>query len=147
MIQLEFSEAEFRQLLEAMYTADWVRNAHKVPDGKTDPYHALDQKILGQAKAAGCGDLVDHDEKEKIFYPSQTLEKIGHGALDEYDEETFWEELVRRLALRDIEQERGPDALEKMSPEKRVSVISAMEERYQTESEMHGIDRLEIVED
>lgn len=146
MVQLEFSEVEFRELLEVMYLADWVTNAHRVPDGKPDPYHALHQKILGQAHAAGCGDLVDRDEKEKTYAPSEKLEKTCHGALDVYDEETFWEELVRRLALRDIEQERGPDALEKMSPEMRSSVISEIEERYQTECEINGLDRLEIVE-
>ncbi|MBL0059603.1 MAG: hypothetical protein IPP35_10975 [Elusimicrobia bacterium] len=147
MIPLEFTETEFRELLEVMYLADWATNAHRVPDGKPDPYHALQQKILGHAKAAGCGDLVVYSEKEKAFAPSDKLEKTCHGTLDVYDEETFWEELVRRLALRDIEQERGPDALEKMSAEIRSSVISEIEERYQTECERHGLDRLEVVEE
>lgn len=85
--------------------------------------------------------------KKKGFAPSDKLEKTCHGTLDVYDEETFWEELVGRLALRDIEQERGPDALEKMSAEILLSVISEVEERYQTECERHGLDRLEVVEE
>ena len=52
------------------------------------------------------------------------------------------------MCIRDsIEEEKGPDALEKLSPEEQFRVISEMEGRYQTETEMHGIDRLEIVEE
>lgn len=145
MIQMEFSEAEFRKLVEVMYLADWVTNAHTVPDSITNPY-SLEQKIYKQAKGAGCGDLVQYGEKEKVFFPSRKLEEKGHDVLDVYDEETFWEELVSRLALRDIEEERGAEALEKMSPEERMSAISEMEEKYQMECETNGISRLEIVE-
>lgn len=146
MIQLEFSEAEYRKLVEAMYLADWVTNAHTVSDSITNPY-SLDQKIYKKAQAAGCGDLVVYAEKEKAFMPSRKLEEKGHDVLDEYDEETFWEELVNRLAVRDIEEERGPDALGKMSQEEQFRLVSQMEERYQTECERHGVDRLEIVEE
>lgn len=146
MIQLDFTEEEFRKLMEVMYIADWVTNAHKIPDRKSNPYYALDQRIMAQAKAAGCGDLVEDPGKGKELFPSKKLEEKCHGTLDEYDNDTFWDELVNRLALRDIEEERGADALEAMSPEERIAVIGEMEERYQTETEMHGIDRLEIVE-
>jgi hypothetical protein len=146
MIQLELTEAEYRKLVESMYLADWVTNAHTVSDGVSNPY-SLDQKIYKKAQSAGCGDLVDYAEKEKVFLPSRKLEEKGHDVLDEYDEETFWEELVNRLAVRDIEEEKGPDALEKMSPEEQFRLVSQMEERYQTESETYGIDRLEIVEE
>lgn len=145
MIQMEFSEAEFRKLVEAMYLADWVTNAHTVPDSITNPY-SLDQKIYKQAKAAGCGDLVVYEEKEKAFCPSRKLEEKGHDVLDVYDEETFWEELVNRLALRDLEEERGAEVLEKMSPEERTSALDEIEEKYQMECETNGIHRLEIVE-
>ncbi|MBL0059895.1 MAG: hypothetical protein IPP35_12590 [Elusimicrobia bacterium] len=111
MIQLEFSSG-VSKVGGSLYLADWVANAHKVPDSITNPY-SLEQKIYKKAQAAGCGDLVVYGEKEKTFFPSRKLEEKGHDVLDEYDEETFWEGLVSRLAIRDIEEERGPDALEK----------------------------------
>lgn len=146
MIKMEFSEGEFKKLIETVFLADWVKNAHAVPDSTVNPY-SLDQKIYKEAKSAGCGDWVIHDPKENAYFPSKVLEEKCHGVLDEYNDETFWEELVSRLAIRDIEEEKGPNALEKMSPDDQFRVISEMEERYQTETEMHGIDRLEIVED
>lgn len=146
MIKMEFSESEFKKLIETVYLADWVKNAHAVPDSTVNPY-SLEQKIYKEANAAGCGGWVTFDGKENAFFPSKILEEKCHGVLDEYNDETFWEELVSRLAIRDIEEERGQNALEKMAPEEQFRVISGMEERYQTETEMHGIDRLEIVEE
>jgi hypothetical protein len=145
MIQMEFSEAEFRKLLEMVCLADWVKNAHAEPDSTVNPY-SLEQKIYKEAKGAGCGDLVTYEGKEKMFLPSKMMEEKFHGVLDEYNDQTFWEELVSRLAIRDAEEERGQDALEKMSPDEQVRVLRELEERYQAETETHGIDRLEIVE-
>jgi hypothetical protein len=146
MIKMEFSESEFKKLMETVYLAEWVINAHTVPDSTVNPY-SLEQKIYKEAKAAGCGEWVTYDGKENVYSPSNLLDEKCHGLLDEYNDETFWEELVSRLAIRDIEEERGQNALEKMSPEEQERVIRGMEERYQTETEMHGIDRLEIVEE
>jgi hypothetical protein len=145
MIQMEFSEVEFRKLLEMVCLADWVKNAHAEPDATVNPY-SLEQKIYKEANAAGCGDFVTFEEKQNVYSPSKTLEEKFHGVLDEYNDQTFWEELVSRMAIRDVEEERGQDAFEKMSPDEQVRALRQLEERYQAETETHGIDRLEIVE-
>ncbi|MBL8023763.1 MAG: hypothetical protein JNK54_05710 [Elusimicrobia bacterium] len=142
---MEFSEAEFRKLLEMVCLADWVKNAHAEPDSTVNPY-SLEQKIYKEAKAAGCGDWVTFNGKENVYVPSQNLEEKFHGVLDEYNDETFWEELVTRMAIRDVEEDKGQDALEKMSPDQQLRALRPLEERYQAETETHGIDRLEIVE-
>jgi hypothetical protein len=145
MVQMEYSEAEFRKLLEIVCLADWVKNAHAGPDSTVNPY-SVEQKIYKGAIAAGCGDLVTYDAKKNVYSPSKNLEEKFHEVLDEYNDETFWEELVTRMAIRDVEEERGQAALEKMSPEEQLRALRQWEERYQAETETHGIDRLEIVE-
>ena len=146
MIQMEFSEAEYRLLLEMTYLADWMANAHKVPDEENLRYRDLEQKLMAQGKKV-CGDMVDVDEEEKLYYPSKDLEEgVCCDIIEEYDDETFWEELPDRLAVRDVEQEKGEGALEKMTPEERVKILGEKEDEYIDEIETHGLSRFVITD-
>jgi hypothetical protein len=146
MISMEFTQEEYRKLCEIFFLGDWMVNAHKVVDSKSTPYHALEQKILGRAAAAGCGDLVDYDDKGKTFFPSQGLEEKCNEVVEEHEDCVFWEELMARMAERDVygsttDCEGGEEAMEK-----RFSAIGEKEEFYNKEFIQNGIKRLHIVD-
>lgn len=146
MIRVEFTQAEYRQLLELMYLGDWVANATKVPGEEPFLYEALGQKILAQARDAGCGDCVEEGEESGELFPSRIIEEACDSIIANYDNDSFWEELPARLAERDVERVKGEGALSKMTGEQRLEEIGAIEDDYKEEFETHGLDRLEIVE-
>jgi hypothetical protein len=67
------------------------------------------------------------------YYPTRELEEGGaHDCVDEYDNDTFWAELVDRLVRRDlIQQEGGLEKVMQMSQEERIRKMIRLEEQYQ----------------
>ncbi len=58
---MEFTRKEYECLLDVLYIADWVMNAHKVEDApKTEAYRKLEQKIFSYAKDMGFENLVEY---------------------------------------------------------------------------------------
>ncbi|MBL8024174.1 MAG: hypothetical protein JNK54_07855 [Elusimicrobia bacterium] len=144
MIQMEFTEEEYRKLCEVVYVADWVATSLKADAHETSPYHSLDQKILGRAAAARCGDLVDYDSELKTFFPSPELDEKCEPVIREFESDLFWEELTNRMAERDIKQ--GGECLSEgdANLEKRFDALDKKEEYYNQEFSQHGIERLTI---
>ena len=64
------------------------------------------------------------------------------GDMLEYEEFTFWENLARKLARRDLVQLYGHDAVRRMSDAERIEREAEIEERYWGEFREHGVDRL-----
>ena len=73
-------------------------------------------------------------EKEEEFM------KEIHG----YEEESFWDELVGKLAARDALAKYGEAKLEKLGRMDRMKAIWAEEEKYHEEFDKKGVMRLHI---
>ena len=145
MIQLEFTEEEYKKLIESVYLADWLDCAQKEEnDPKGRRYSGIEQKVYSKAAEAGLQELVEKDEKSGEIFPSNRMDDACHDVLDEYMGEAFWTDLAERLACRDIERKQGRGSLERMSGEDRSELIGAGEEKYLKEFEVHGLERLEI---
>lgn len=145
MVQIEFTEKEYRELCEVYYLAEWMVNAYKVPpEEPTDTYGGLGQKIYGAAARVGCGDLVEYDAKSREFNPSQTLEDTCEEPIRESESNVFWDELMVRMAERDVDRESA-GGLNALTDEDRFTAIGEKEEMYDNEFCMNGISRLEIV--
>ncbi|MDI6791796.1 MAG: hypothetical protein QME81_02850 [bacterium] len=66
--------------------------------------------------------------------------------IEEYKNDTFWEELIHRLAERDlIRQLGGIKNVAKLSFEECVKKIVVLEEKYAAEFEARGLDGLSII--
>ena len=66
--------------------------------------------------------------------------------IEEFENETFWSELIERLADRDMLQTFDEDEILEMTTEERFKAHFDFTEKYEGEFEEHGIDRLEINE-
>lgn len=150
-MQIDFTKVEYRDLLDMIYIADWVLNAHKMADDpRTKRYGKLEQKILSYAKEMGFEHLVMYEPKFEKYYPTSTFEDLSsaYNFIKEYDNDTFWEELMDRLAERDlIEQEGGLSNVLRLSVEERLEKQWRLEEKYAVEFEENGLDNVRIDQD
>jgi len=149
-VNINFTDKEYRLLLDAVFIAEWVMTVHDTgPEQDDDPHQMLFQKIYSYAGEMGCAGLVDVETDTNRYYPSRRYEEDSgvFEWIEEYNALTFWDELIARLTERDVLNDSSPGELELMGTEEYQRRASPHEQRYATEFEQHGIDRLVIEED
>lgn len=147
-MKINFTKKEYRFLIDILYIADWVLNAHKVEDDpRTRVYRILEQKIFSYAKEMGFENLIEHVTDFKEYFPSIEYEETSPALkfIEEFEIDTFWDELVDRLTERDlIRQVGGIENLSNLSFENRIEKALLLEEKYAAEFGANGLDNLEI---
>jgi len=146
---VNFSKEQFKTLINMVYVGNWMINGVRVGiegDEYKDEYRNLEKYILSLAKDFKLDNLIDDSDGE--IYPSRSLEEgEARDLIDYYDENVFWEELVNRLAERDLFQVYTNDEIMKMSIKKRIEKDQPYYEKYWQEISDYGITRLKIQED
>lgn len=142
-MKIEFSKTQYKTLLLLTYLGDWVINAHKfdIPD---DDVKELLQKIYRHHEECGEMDLVDKDENDGTYWTTRDLDDLAQPYIEEYDDESFWDELGYRLAERDFFDEYGEDGANKMTKEERIANIEDRKDYYYDEFERNGLENLNI---
>ena len=143
-MKINITNKEYRALLTMLEIAQWVIEAHNIEhDGERGPYWELEHKFLALAKDYGCQHLVVQGEEGGHLYPSGEFEKSDpyRRIIDQYTEDTFWEELEDRLVRRDMVRLYGLKAHHAMEP-----MEGPFREHYDKEFAENGIARLEISE-
>jgi len=139
---ISFTAEQYKTLMLMVYLGNWVVNAHQV-DTEED-FEKAASRFYSHGKSAGAGDLVEQDPDNGRYYPTRKLEDLAAERMNDYDNETFWDELIDRLSERDLVAKHGRGACEKMTIEERFSNLEEFETRYAEEFEEHGIERLVI---
>ena len=128
--------------------ADWVLNAYRVGDDpETEEYRKLEQKFYSYAKDMGFDNLVKYDPRLKRHFPTKEHEETSkyRDFIDEFENETFWDELLHRLVERDlIRQEGGLENVLNMDIKERFEKEEPLEKMYATEFETNGLDNIKI---
>ena len=149
-MKIEFTRDEYKHLLDMMYIAEWILNAYKVgADPRTEVYKELEQKIYSYAKDMGFEDLIEYAPEYEMHFPTRKFEETGLAMkfIDEFENDTFWDELTNRLADRDFfRQIGGSENLSKFSLEKRSEMIGDLEEKYHSAFVERGLDAISLVE-
>jgi hypothetical protein len=65
--------------------------------------------------------------------------------IEKFENKSFGEDLIDRLAQRDLIRELGEEKILSLDPLDRMEKEDPFREKYEEEFEIHGIDRLEIV--
>jgi hypothetical protein len=155
-MKLQLTPKEFRRVLQMLYLADRVLNGRR-DDERTGLRLKCEealQAFLGYADQFGCADLVEHTEEEIFnFAPAMPEEPGISEVINEYDDDTFWQELVTRLAQRDYERihkrpaqpdpEGAPETDEQH--QEREDEIERLEQGYWKEFEVSGVKHLEVI--
>jgi hypothetical protein len=144
-MKISFTTKEYARLLELAYLGRWVVASRKGEDAPpTRRYDDIFQKLLELASSLGCADLVEEREGT-LLGPSAKLEENEHVRefIGEFENDTFWSELVTRLAEGDYAAEQAKRALAEApgvepppTPDERLKQI---EDAYWDEFEKHDL--------
>jgi hypothetical protein len=144
-MKINFTKKEFEALLAMIYLGDWMIHSH-VEGNINDDYDALEQKILSYAKEYGLEDMIMFDEKLRQYFPTREYEESEgiQGVIDDYNNANFWDELINRLAARDLIKRFGSERLKAMKGKDRIELFWEAEKPYEDEFQANGIERLKI---
>ncbi|MCK5133464.1 MAG: hypothetical protein KAR40_15095 [Candidatus Sabulitectum sp.] len=143
---MELTRAEYIRLLHVLDTADWVIASHEVDETpESAPYKELEQTILAMAKEFNCEDLVEYDERYKYSYTRKFEdESPSMKFIEVFENISFWDSLVDRLARRDFLKEIGSEKFNELEPMERFRKIGRYEEKYSEEFEKNGLSGIRI---
>ena len=141
-MKIEFSKSQYKTLVKALFLASWVVNSHKTED-LDDEFERLEQYILSQGKFFDLKN-VEFDDKHGKYYHDREFEEKTLKHLEEFVDESFWVELIDRLAERDFFNALGESEIRKMSRDERFRKFYEFANPYEAEFAEHGIDKLVI---
>lgn len=146
-MKIHFTKKEYRLLVDMLCIADWVLHSRDMVDKPQHiEHHDLYQKLLSLHKEMGAEDIVENDDStyyETGSYEEELMEKF----IKPYNGETFWEELVDRLAMRELSKTVGFERFQEMDIEEQAKVMTDIVNRYEDEFEEHGLDRVKILDE
>lgn len=103
MVRIDFTDKEFRRLLDMVYIGNWILNSIRGEDRFTD-YDHVESKVFSKCAEKGMDSLFEIAEGEVI--PSAAFENGGiHEAVMDYEDTVFFEILAEELARRDMDYE------------------------------------------
>lgn len=150
-LNIELTGKQYFALLKAVYLGNWIANANRdgsADDPHKDEYETIEDYIFSFAKHFGFDEYVDNDDADRSkFYPTRKFEEGTdvNELHDEYDEETFWDELCDRLGKRDFARKYSKEERKNMSDEEHFIKLQECAIAWEEEAENNGIERLEMM--
>jgi hypothetical protein len=143
-MKFEFTEKEYRTLVDVLTLSGMILDAYgRGEDSSRKGYFELEQKIYSYFEDVGSRDLIMRDPSTGQYVRkwssdrSETIVKI----LDEYVDSSFWEELIIRMAERDMLADlelQGKDQ-SKLTLEERETLLREYGDRYDREFRSNGL--------
>lgn len=139
-----FSDEQYKQLVKVVFYGEWVLNATKLGDENMDK-EAIDIRnyVYGQKDRFSLGDWF-HQTNDGL----ELNEDITFDLVDkvfEYNEESFWPDLVRKLAVRDTLEE-VLQSEEFLSESEKEDILFKNEEKYEKAFHKNGIQGLRLID-
>ena len=146
-MKINITKKEYRLLLDILYLGEWMLTAHdqeEAPEKKQ--YQDVVQKFYSYAEEMGYENLIKADKALNKYFETMEYEESSqvNEIIENYDNATFWDELVSGLALRDAQEIEGNDAFNKMSPDERIQLLYPLEEKYHEEFMANDLANLQI---
>ncbi len=143
-MKFELSDEQLKNLLVLAYLGEWMANATREEPIKD--YEQAASRIYALAQGTALERYVDYDDQSRRWWPSKELDEAAEPLRSDYDDETFWDELLDRLIDRDLAATYGVGILGSKDRDKYCALREPIESRYGTEFERFGIDRLKLPE-
>lgn len=145
-MEIKFTKEELKKLLELLNIADWVLTSQDVEeDERKYSYLKLLQRIYKEAYENGMTEEIEFDEEVKEYFPNEEWEErvLAHDFIEEFEDASFWDELVFRLADRDIDRKMNGKPPKNF--EEHVAMFTQIQSKYEEEFEKNNLENLEIV--
>jgi hypothetical protein len=147
-MKIDITRKEYRALLDILAIADWVFSSHEVEeDEETEEFRSLEQKLFSYAKGFGFDHLIEYDREFERYFPTDRFDGTSKcdEIMEKFEDEVFWEELIRRLVERDLLRQAGSRKnLMNMPIEETIEKEDDLETMYRDEFEANGLEHLEI---
>lgn len=139
-ISVTFSKKEFELLFKHVFIGNWVLTSTQetIPKNINDFY----QHFLSIMKNHNIINDIIYDSKNNEYMLPMEKESELLDELSDYNETTFYDELVTKLVERDIESKYDENELNSMSEEKYIELFSKEEDHYAQEINKNGIQNL-----
>lgn len=135
-MQIELTQAEFRNLLDMVYIGNWVLNSARGED-RFQVYDDLESKLFALSREHGMKVLAQ--DWEGTVVPSQAYAEGGiHEAIAFYEDNVFYQILAEELSHRDMDYAQIND-------DNYDEIISRMD-KYMSEFQASGVDHLILEE-
>ena len=141
---LELNDSQFDKLVRLASIGDMIVNGNKTSEEADTEYQTVVDLLVQKAHSAGRKGFKIFPN-EKTARPEQDYEIESYDFIDQYLSDTFWDILADQLADRDLEEEFGSDALDKMSEDELMAIRLEKADKYGEEFEKHGMGRIRIV--
>ena len=107
------------------------------------------QKLYSCARDMGSEELVHADRETNEYSPTRHYEETTRAfeLIEEYNDDTFWDALISRLAERDVYEQIEEDRRDTMGIEEYWERSEPIEEAYYQEFSQRALDRLRLVDD
>ena len=129
---LEFTNKQFRRLLDLVYIGNWILNSTR-GDQRFADYDEVESLVFGKALVSGMPALTEVYEGEIV--PSRAFAEGGiHEAIMEYENNVFFDILAEDLARRDMD--------DVPIDESNFAELTSRIDAYITEFEEHGTDNI-----
>jgi hypothetical protein len=145
-MKIELTKEQLETLTKLVFLGNWMANSWRNED-VIEEYDEVESLVLAAAAKNGLEDDVEFDEEEKKPLPSHALEEKMTEVVDFYNDNTFWDQLIYRMADRDYVRKYGEDAFEELTTDKGMEKERPLVEKYEKEFNEHGLERLELRRD
>lgn len=145
-MNIQLTKEQLETLAKLVYLGNRMANDWRTDD-ILEEYDEVESLVLAAAQKHGLGDLVEFEEDSGKALPSGELEEKMAEITDFYNDNTFWDQLIYRMADRDYVRKYGEDSLEELYTEQGIERERPLVERYEKEFNEHGLDRLEVRRD
>lgn len=146
-MKIDITKKEYGTLLDILFIADWVLHSHKIGrPAETEEYRSLIQKLYSYAKDIGYEDFIEYSSNMEGYAPTGEYEETNDSMefIEEFENDSFWEELVERLILRDLIQQEGEDNLSNMEIKEIFEKEEPFRKKYDDEFEENGLKNISI---
>lgn len=147
-MKTNFTKKEYKLLIEMLHLGEWIINSNvaDVDEEGSSEHRDLYQKILSLYKEMNADDFISFDKKHNIYDVNQQFENFIHKEyLGKYEDEYFWDELIYKLAVRDLIEKIGEEKFKAMNWLERGDATDSHKEKYIQEFDKFGISRLKTL--
>ncbi len=142
-MDITLTKDQYENLMKLVYLGGWLVNSFRTEPIKE--FDDLQNHIYSYAKDAGLEKYVVFDEATGEYFPSDILDDSVDDYIEAYNEDNFWEDLVRSLGQRDFVRHYGRAAIEEMKSEELVKREDPFIQKYAKEFEQHGLRHLGLI--
>ncbi len=143
-VSLELTGKQYLDLVRLVFIGSLV--AEEVADDEMMAKFIEAQQVLMAASGPGKGNsYIGYDPGDEEYFLAEDVEEPLLELLNEYDESRFWENLVMRLTLRDLQKKFSEKELDEMPDEKGAKEMEAIHSYYINEFDDNDLDNLKVI--